>query len=102
MFKKIRLRVNFAKLNESMKREKFLLLTTDQLLAKLYKATIFNKSSIATEVSYKLSPTKQSQEFITFITSYRRPCFTRLPFRISSRHTKVDDIHLIRDTRGHL
>ena len=80
---KIRLCVDFTKINESVKRENFPLPTTDQLLAQLDGATIFTKLD-CNKGFHQIPLAKISQELTTFITPFGRFCYNRLPFGINS------------------
>ena len=80
---KIRLCVDFTKLNESVKRENFPLPTTDQLLAQLDGATVFTKLD-CNKGFHQIPLAKISQELTTFITPFGRFCYQRLPFGINS------------------
>lgn len=80
---KIRLCVDFTKLNESVKRENFPLPTTDQLLAQLDGATVFTKLD-CNKGFHQIPLAKISQELTTFITPFGRFCYERLPFGINS------------------
>lgn len=80
---KIRLCVDFTKLNEAVKRENFPLPSTDQLLAQLGGATVFTKLD-CNQGFHQIPLDAESQELTTFITPFGRFCYTRLPFGISS------------------
>lgn len=80
---KVRLCVDLTKLNESVKREKFPLPTTDQLLAQLSGATVFSKLDCNSGF-HQIPLHEDSQELTTFITPFGRYCYKRLPFGISS------------------
>ncbi|GAB1602716.1 uncharacterized protein K02A2.6-like, partial [Argonauta hians] len=80
---KVRLCVDFSKLNESVKRENFPLPSTDQLLAELDGATVFTKLDCNSGF-HQIVLHEDSQELTTFITPYGRFCYLRLPFGISS------------------
>ena len=80
---KIRICVDFTRLNESVQRENFPLPTTDQLLAQLSGATVFSKLDCKSGF-YQVPLDEESQKLTTFITPYGRYCFKRLPFGISS------------------
>ena len=80
---KVRICVDYTKLNESVKRENFPLPTTDQLLAQLDGATVFSKLD-CNKGFHQVPLAEESQELTTFITPFGRFCYTRLPFGISS------------------
>ena len=80
---RIRLCVDFTKLNESVRRENFPLPTTDELLAQLDGATVFSKLD-CNQGFHQIPLAEESQELTTFITPFGRFCYTRLPFGISS------------------
>ena len=80
---KIRLCVDYTKLNESVRRENFPLPTTDELLAQLDGATKFTKLD-CNQGFHQIPLAEESQELTTFITPFGRFCYTRLPFGISS------------------
>ena len=79
---KVRICVDLIKLNESVRRENFPLPSTDQLLAQLSGAKVFNKLD-CNNGFYQIT-LHESQELTTFIMPFRRYCFKRLPFGISS------------------
>ena len=80
---KIRLCVDYTKLNESVRRENFPLPTTDELLAQLDGATVFSKLD-CNQGFHQIPLSVESQELTTFITPFGRFCYQRLPFGISS------------------
>lgn len=80
---KIRLCVDFTKLNESVKREHFPLPSSDQLLAQLDGAKIFSKLDCNSGF-HQIMLHEDSQKLTTFITPFGRYCYKRLPFGISS------------------
>ena len=80
---KVRICVDYTKLNESVRRENFPLPTTDQLLAQLDGATVFSKLD-CNKGFHQIPLAEESQELTTFITPFGRFCYTRLPFGISS------------------
>ena len=80
---KIRICVDLKRLNENVKREKFILPTLDDILPKLAKSTVF--SSLDAESGFWQIPLKEdSARLTTFITPLGRYCFKRLPFGITS------------------
>ena len=80
---KVRICIDFTKLNESVRRENFTLPTTDQLLAQLDGATVFTKLDCNSGF-HQIPLHPDSQELTTFITPFGRYCYKRLPFGISS------------------
>ncbi|KAI2646921.1 hypothetical protein H4Q32_027367 [Labeo rohita] len=79
----IRICVDLKRLNENVKREKFILPTLDDLLPKLAKSTVF--SSLDAESGFWQIPLEEySARLTTFITPLGRYCFKRLPFGITS------------------
>ena len=80
---RVRVCVDFTKLNEGVKRENFPLPSTDQLLAQLSGSTVFTKLDCNSGF-HQIPLDTESQELTTFITPFGRFCYTRLPFGISS------------------
>ena len=80
---KIRICVDLKKLNESVKREKFILPTIDDLLPKLAGSTVFSSLDAASGF-WQLVLDEESSRLTTFITPQARYCFKRLPFGITS------------------
>lgn len=80
---KIRICVDYTKLNDSVRRENFPLPTTDHLLAQLSGATVFSKLDCNSGF-FQIPLDEESQLMTTFITPFGRYCFKRLPFGISS------------------
>ena len=80
---KMRLCIDFTKLNESVRRENYPLPTTDQLLAQLDGAKVFSKLDCNSGF-HQIPLHPDSQELTTFITPFGRYCYKRLPFGISS------------------
>ena len=79
---KVRLCVDFTKLNESERRETFPLPTTDQLLAQQDGATVFTKLECDSGF-HQIPLHPENQELTIFITPFGRYCYKRLPFGIS-------------------
>ena len=78
----VRICVDLKKLNEEVKRETFVLPTTDDVTSKLADATVF--TSIDAVIGfYQILLYKDSQEFTTFITSFGRYC---LRHSVSRQH----------------
>ncbi|XP_031427422.1 uncharacterized protein K02A2.6-like [Clupea harengus] len=80
---KIRICVDLTRLNENVCRERHILPSVDETLAKLAGARIFSKLD-ATAGFWQVPLHKDSAPLTTLITSIGRYCFNRLPFRISS------------------
>ena len=80
---KVRLCVDFTKLNESVKRKNFPISSVDQLLAELNGTQVFSKLDCNSEF-HQIVLHKDSQKLTTFITPFGRYCYERLPFGISS------------------
>lgn len=79
----IRICVDLKRLNENVKREKFILPTLDNILPKLAKSTVF--SSLDAESGFwQITLEEYSACLTTFITPLGRYCFKRLPFGITS------------------
>ncbi|BES97121.1 Hypothetical Protein NTJ_09935 [Nesidiocoris tenuis] len=79
----IRLCVDFTKLNEFVIRERLILPSTDEVLAKIENAKVFSKMD-ARMGFWQIPLARQSRLLTTFITPFGRYCFNRLPFGISS------------------
>lgn len=79
---KMRICVDLKRLHENVKRERFILPTTDEVLAKLAGSKIFS-SLDATIGFWQIPLHSESSLLTTFITPFARYCFKRLPFGIS-------------------
>lgn len=80
---KIRICADLKKLNENVKREKFILPTLDDILPKLANSTVF--SSLDAESGFWQIPLEEnSARLTTFISPWGRYCYKRLPFGITS------------------
>ena len=80
---KVRLCVDLKKLNLSVKRERYVLPTLEDVTSKLSGASVFS-SLDATSGFYQIPLEEGSCELTTFITPFGRYCFRRLPFGITS------------------
>ena len=80
--KKVRICVDYKRLNQSIKREKFSLPTFDELTGKLAGARKFSKLDAASGF-YQIPLEKSAQEATTFITPFGRYKYHRLPMGIS-------------------
>ena len=79
---KIRLCVDFTKLNEAVKRSYHPLPATDELLAQLGDSRVFSKLD-ANSGYWQMKLAPESQPLTTFITPFGRYMCCRLPFGIS-------------------
>ena len=79
----IRICVDLKGLNKSIKRERYMLPTVDDIVPKLAGATMFSKLDAASGY-WQLPLDEESALLTTFITPKGRYCFRRLPFGISS------------------
>ncbi len=80
---KARICVDLKKLKESVKRERYILPTSDEITAKLSGATVFSSLDAASGF-WQIPLHPDSCKLTTFITPFGRYCFKRLPFGISS------------------
>ncbi|KAI2655734.1 hypothetical protein H4Q32_024338 [Labeo rohita] len=78
----VRICVDLKKLNENIKRERFMLPTTDEILAKLTGAKVFTSLDAASGF-WQIPLHPESCRLTTFITPFARYCFKRLPFGIN-------------------
>ncbi|KAJ8333989.1 hypothetical protein SKAU_G00413080 [Synaphobranchus kaupii] len=79
---KVRICVGLNKLNDNIKRERYMLPTTEEILAKFTGATVF--TSLDAESGFWQIPLHEESSLLTtFMTPFRRFCFKRLPFGIS-------------------
>ena len=91
-----RICVYLTKLNESVRREKFPLPTTDQLSAHLAEATDYNKLD-CNKGFHQIPLSKESQELTTFITLlgfHTNGC--QLEFPLGQRYSILNFTSLIR------
>lgn len=79
----VRICVDLTKLNNSVKRERHLLPSVEHSLGQLEGAKIFSKF-YANSGFWQIPLSEESALLTTFITPYRRYCFNRLCFGISS------------------
>nr|KAG5690638.1 hypothetical protein BaRGS_022137 [Batillaria attramentaria] len=79
----IRICTDFKKLNEAVKRERYILPTLDDLLHKLSGSRVFSKLD-ATSGFWQLPLDDETTKLTTFITPDGRYFYKRLPFGISS------------------
>ena len=80
---KIRICVDLRKLNEAVKRERYILPTLEDVAPKLAGAKVFSKLD-ASSGYWQIPLHPDSTKLTTFITPMGRFCFRRLPFRITS------------------
>ena len=85
------------KSNSAVKREHFMLPNLEDISPKFRGLKIFSKLD-ATSGFHQIALDKESWLLTTFITSFRRFCFKRLPFRISLA-TKIFQ-HLMTELLG--
>ena len=79
----VRLCVDLTRLNDSVKRERLILPSVEETLAKLGGAKVFSK--LDTNSGFHQIPlTEESKLLTTFITPFGRFCYNRLPFDITS------------------
>lgn len=80
---KVRICVDLKKLNEQVKRERFILPTPEEIIAELSGATVFSSLDAASGF-FQIPLHSGSSRLTTFITPFSRYCFRRLPFGITS------------------
>ena len=80
---RIRICVDLTKLNENVKREKFVLPTVDSILHKLAGSSVYAMLDSASGF-WQIALEEESSKLTTFITPNGRYCFKRLPFGITS------------------
>lgn len=78
-----RICVDLTKLNKSVKRERYILPTSDEITSKLSGATVFSSLDAASGF-WQIPLHPDSCKLTTFITPFGRYCFKRLPFGITS------------------
>ncbi len=79
----IRLCVDLSQLNSSVMRERHIMPSVDQTLARLAGARVFSKLDCY-NAFLQIPLTAESQLLTTFITPFGRYCFKRVPYGISS------------------
>ena len=80
---KIRICVDYTKLNNSVKRERHILPSVDHTLGQMAGAKVFTRLD-ANSGFHQIKLTDESKELTTFITPFGRYCYKRLPFGVSS------------------
>lgn len=78
----VRICVGLNKLNDNIKRERYILPTTDEILAKLAGVSIFTSLDAASGF-WQIALCNESSLLTTCIILVGRYCFKRLPFGIS-------------------
>ena len=79
----IRICVDLTKLNQSVLHERHMLPSVEQTLGQLGGATVFSKLD-ANSGFWQIELTEESALLTTFISPFRRYCFSCLPFGITS------------------
>ena len=79
---KVRICVDYTRLNRAVRREHHVMPTVDTNLAKLSNAKVFSKLD-ARSGFWQIPLSEKSKLLTTFITPKARFCFNRLPFGIS-------------------
>lgn len=79
----IRICVDLTKLNVSVRRERHIMPTVEEVLANIDEAKFFSKLD-ANSGFHQIVLSPESQELTTFITPFGRYCYKRLPFGITS------------------
>ena len=79
----VRICADFKKLNQSIKRERYMLPTPEDLLHKLKGSKVYSKLD-ATSGFWQIPLDESTAMLTTFITPYGRYFYRRLPFGISS------------------
>lgn len=75
--------MDVRKINNTVKREKFVLPTTEEIISKLSGAKIFSSLDAASEF-YQIPLEEKSTRLTTFITPFDRYVFKRQPFGFTS------------------
>ena len=79
----VRICVDLKKLNEAVKRERYVLPSLDDIAPSLQGSKVFSKLDAASGF-WQIPLHTESSKLTTFITPFGRFCFRRLPFGISS------------------
>ena len=80
--KKVRICVDYKRLNQNLKREKYQIPTFDELSAKLNKSTVFTKLD-ASSGFFQIPIDEKSRDLTTFMTPNGRYRFLRLPMGVN-------------------
>lgn len=75
--------MDLTKLNKTVKRERYILPTSDEITSKLSGATVFSSLDAASGF-WQIPLHPDSCKLTTFITLFGRYCFKRLPFGITT------------------
>ena len=76
----VRICVDLTKLNQGVCRERHVLPSVEQVLAQIRNAKVFSKLD-ANLGFWQIELAPESAKLTTFITSYGRFCYNRLPFQ---------------------
>lgn len=79
----VRLCVDYTQLNKSVKRERYILPSVEEILGQMAGATVFSKLD-ANAGFHQIKLTPQSQLLTTFISPFGRFCYNRVPMGINS------------------
>ena len=79
---------DFKRLNEGVRRERYVLPTAEEITAKLSGATMFTSLDAASGF-WQIPLHPESTKLTTFITPFGRYAFKRLPFGITSAPENV-------------
>ena len=90
--------MDLKRLNESVKREQYILPTSDEITAKLNCATVFSSLNAASGF-WQIPLHPDSCTLTTFITPFGRFCFKRLPFGIYSA-TEIFQRKMLKNLQG--
>ena len=98
---KVRICVDLTKLNENIYRERHILPSVEQTLARIGGATFFSKLD-ANSGFWQVELAPESSLLTTFITPFGRFCFNRMPFRITSapEHFQRRMSNIVEDLEG--
>ena len=79
---KVRITIDYTRLNQSVKREIFPILPVEETLANIKDAAYFTKLD-ANSGFYQIDLTEESKKLTTFLTPFGRFYFNRLPMGIA-------------------
>ena len=98
---KVRICVDFTKLNLAVKRERHLLPLVDHTIGQMAGAKVFSKLD-ANSSFHQIRLAQDSQLLTTFITPFGRYCYRRLPFGINSgpEHYQLQIHKILQNTPG--
>ena len=80
---KVRICVDFTKLNLAVKHERHLLPSVDHMIGQMAGVKVFSKLD-ANSGFHQIRLAQDSQLLTSFITLFERYCYRRLPFGINS------------------